>query len=276
MTNRGTMTPDGRRISMKSSARRSRIRIAAPLIAALGLGACDDGTSPETESRVSLSVVVPTTETGSAQAQGSSASSEFVQDDGIHSLVMTRVAMVLREIELKRRNHDDCDALTDFEEDSCESFEVGPFLLELPLDGSVLEIVTTEVPPDVYDEVEFEVHKPEDDSAQDLRFLQEYPAFKGVSIRVEGTFDGQAFVFLQDLNEERELSLSPPLTVEEGLGTVNLTLEIDVSSWFTAGGGFLLDPRSALKGEFHEDLVEGNIRSSIRAFPDSDRDGGID
>jgi hypothetical protein len=34
-----------------------------------------------------------------------------------------------------------------------------------------------------------------------------------------------------------------------------------------------VDPRTANKGGTNEDLVEGNIQNSIRAFPDADADG---
>ena len=54
---------------------------------------------------------------------------------------------------------------------------------------------------------------------------------------------------------------------------MNLTLEIDVASWFLDGGNALLDPRTANKGGVSEDRVEQNIRASIRAFGDDDRNG---
>jgi hypothetical protein len=181
--------------------------------------------------------------------------------------------MVIREVELKRANDDDCDLLSGEDHDACEAFELGPMLLEVPLDGTVATISASDVPADVYDELEFDLHKPDDDSATDLQFLQQHPDFKGVSIRVEGTFDGQSFVFLQDLNEEREIDLIPPLVVQDDAGSLNLTLELDVGSWFQAPDGSLVDPRTANKGGENEDRVETNIRTSIRAFSDHDRDG---
>ncbi len=234
---------------------------------------CDDTTGPDEDIRFTFSVVVPQDSPLATAADLGPSLSSLSQTDGTHTLILDRVEMVIREAELKRISDDDCDDLSGADHDACEAFEVGPILLDLPLDGSVAQVVASEVPPDTYDELEFDVHKPDDDTPSDLQFLQQHPGFKGVSIRVEGRFDGESFVFLQDLNEERELDLIPPLVVEEGFGTINLTLELDVSSWFRTPGFLLLDPRTANKGEVNEDLVEENIKTSIRAFPDLDRDG---
>ena len=234
---------------------------------------CEDTTGPDEEIRFTFSVVVPQDGALANAGEQGPSSSSLSQSDGTHTLILDRVEMVVREVELKRISDDECDALSGTDHDACEAFQVGPILLDLPLDGSVIQVAASEVPPDTYDELEFDVHKPEDDTPADLQFLQQHPDFKGVSIRVEGSFDGESFVFLQDLNEERELDLVPPLVVEEGFGIVNLTLELDVSSWFRAPGSVLLDPRTANKGRANEDLVEENIKTSIRAFPDSDRDG---
>lgn len=243
------------------------------LLVNLAAAGCEGSTGPEDDRRVTLSVVVPSAGSTSAVGRTGGSLLSLAQDDGVHSLVMDRVAVVVREVELKRVSDDDCDALVGADHDACEAFEAGPILLEVPLDGSVAQIMASDVPPDAYDELEFEIHKPEDDTPEDLRFLQQYPDFKGVSIRVEGTFDGERFVFLQDLNQERELDLVPPLVVEIGSGTLNLTLALDLSSWFLDPTFSLVDPRTANKGGTNEDLVEENINNSIRAFADTNRDG---
>lgn len=155
--------------------------------------------------------------------------------------------------------------------------EVGPFLLELPLDGGVIGIGDIEVPVGIYDELEFEIHKPSDDAPDDLAFLEAHPEFKGVSIWVEGVFNGgDPFTFLQDLNEDQEIDLNPPLEVTAESLPMNLTLELDVSLWFRDASGVLVDPVSANKGGENENLVEENIKRSIELFADDDRDGHPD
>jgi hypothetical protein len=247
------------------------------------LAACDDagdslaGPGNSTGgSDVSLSIAVATA--GAASMSTSrGALFDIVQNDGASELVIQRVAMVLREIELERQFDDDCDDHISGEDDDCEEFSTGPMILELPMDGSVDHVVTLgNVPADTYDEIEFEIHKPEDDTAEDREFIRNNPDFERVSIRVEGTFDGETFVYVTDLNEDQEYALVPPLEVAENTGPVNLTLSINVTTWFVTSGGSLIDPTSANKGGPNESLVEDNIERSIEIFEDHDRDGHHD
>lgn len=244
------------------------------LLAVLLLGvsvACDEGTGVADRGNVSLSTVAtaPSLPAGVTARAG-----ELTQTDGDHTLVLHRVAVVVREIELERLEVDDCpDGL---ESDDCEEFEAGPVLLELGLDGRVEQMVSIAVPAGYYDELEFDIHKPDDDTASDLGFVAANPEFERVSIRVEGTFDGEDFVFLQDVDEEQELDLSPPLEVAEGDIATNVTLRMDVSTWFLRSDGSLVDPRTANPGGPNESLVEQNIEDSIEAFEDDDHDGDDD
>ena len=262
----------------------TRIGTVAALPAVLLLAGCDEGgQSPlgpgggDGTASVSLSVAGPP---GSGIGASASPAFALTRTDGAgNELVLDRVAVVLREIELERQNDDCADDLPGEDDDDCEEFEAGIRLLEVPLDGSPDRVVTLQVPADVYDELEFDIHKPDDDTEEGRQFLQQHPEFEDVSIRVEGSFNGQPFVFLQDLNEEQERDLVPPLVVEEGAGPVNLTLRLDVRTWFTTDGspdGPLVDPASANDGGPNEDLVEENIEASIEVFEDDDEDGEED
>ena len=71
-------------------------------------------------------------------------------------------------------------------------------------------------------------------------------------------------------------SLSPPLVVEDGAQPTNLTLEIDVGTWFVGPDGSLIDPRTANDDGPNESLVEDNIQDSIEGFEDDDQDGDDD
>ncbi len=260
---------------------RNPLRIALTLCSlVLVLAACDDsgtqltGPGANTPGSVSLSIAAPASG-GAAMAAGG-AMFDIVQNDGASELVIQRTALVLREIELERQFDDDCDDHLPGEDDDCEEFSTGPMILELPMDGSVDHVVTiNNVPADTYDEVEFEIHKPEDDTAEDREFIRQNPDFERVSIRVEGTFNGAPFTYLTDLNEDQEYALVPPLVVD-GSSAVNLTLSIDVTTWFVALDGSHVNPTSANKGGPNEDLVEDNIERSIEVFEDDDRDGDDD
>lgn len=238
--------------------------------AAVLLAACEDGTSPGRDASLKLALAVPT----GAPAPAPGLARSIILENGVGDvLVLERVALVLREIELERAGAEDC--LGGEEEDDCEEFETGPMLVELPLDDGVEHIVEIAVPPGSYDEIEFEIHKAESGS-DDAAFVAANPDFEGVSIRAEGTWNGEPFVFLQDLDEEQEIELSTPLVIEEGASPTTLTLRLDVTTWFVAEDGSFIDPATANPGGANEGIVEHNIKASIEAFEDEDEDGRDD
>jgi len=196
---------------------------------------------------------------------------------GNDTIILRSVEVVLREIELERVEVADCDSIMD--NDDCEKFETGPVLAALPLGTAATEtMITVNAPPGMYDELEFEIHKAS--SSDDAAFIAAHPAFNGISIRVTGTYSQAGtrsdFVFTSELDLEQEIVLSPPLTVSEGTPT-NVTLRLDVSTWFLNGAGTaLVDPATGNKGQANESVVTGHIHDSVDAFHDDDRDGHDD
>jgi hypothetical protein len=188
---------------------------------------------------------------------------------GSDTLILESIEIVLREIELERIDGNCDDNLDD---DACQEFEAGPYLVSLPIGTGVEREFELDVPPGTYSEIEFDIHKVEDDPA-DVIFLQSHPAFAGLSIRATGAFNGQSFLFESELGVEQELDLIPSLVVEEGSGSINITVLVEVDSWFRDLDGNLLDPETANKGGDNESLVNDNIKDSFEAFEDDDRDG---
>ncbi|MEZ4417035.1 MAG: hypothetical protein R3E10_14885 [Gemmatimonadota bacterium] len=238
---------------------------ALALAAMLPLGACDVIAGPEASTNVSLSVALAQNSAAAVAAR------DVIQQVEGDELVLTRVALVLRDIELKRKFRDQC--LDGVGGDSCEKIELGPVLLELPLDGSVDQVLAVDVPADTYEELEFEIHTLSGDRQAALDLVAAHPEMDGVSIRVEGTFNGQSFEFNETLSEEQEIEFSEPLVIAEDTGPTNLTLTLDVTGWFKRSNGSLIDPSSAGPEGANRNLVRDNIRRSIRAFEDEDRDG---
>jgi hypothetical protein len=193
--------------------------------------------------------------------------------DGTNELIIERAEVVLREIELERLETGDCDSSA--ASDDCEEFEVGPVLVDLPLNGGTETLVTIAAPPGSYDEIEFEIHKVSDDDPADADFRATHPDMVGKSIRVTGTYNGESFTYESDLDVEQEHDLSPPLVIDES-GSVNVTVLIDVSVWFVDGSNNVIDPRTANKGGANESLVKENIKQSVEAFEDDDHDGEDD
>lgn len=188
---------------------------------------------------------------------------------GTDTLVLTSVELVLREIEIKRVETPDC--VPTAEDDPCEQFEIGPVLVSLPLTpGAQPAFSLDSAPAGSYNEIEFDIHKPDDGDPVDQAFIAQHPDFADISIRVRGTFNGVAFEFTTPLNVEQELPLVPPLVIAENAST-NVTIFVDVSTWFVVGG-VLVDPVDPSMS----DEIEENIKNSIEAFEDPDGSGSGD
>lgn len=243
-------------------------RILAYALGAIAIAACSDGAGPD-GAQVSLSF---TTQSGGAVASGPAfRAADFTISDGQNDLVITAAEVVLREIELKRVEVSDCDDVLD--DDACEEFETGPVLVDLPLDGGTAVMVTIPIDPGSYDELEFDLHKVSSDDPEDAAFRAAHPDMVDTSIRVQGTFNGEPFVFRTDLNVEQEFDLIPPLVIGDAAVTTNVTVRLDLSQWFRDLSGALVDPATGNKGGENESLITENIKQNIEAFEDRDRDG---
>ena len=239
--------------------------------------ACGDenpaGPGGSTGGSVSLSLTVQAQ--SPPAAINSPASFNVVFSDGANTVDISQVQMVLREVELELQNDDSCDNEMAEAVDQCEKFEVGPILLTLPLDGTVNQAFSISgVPAGTYDEVEFNIHRPTAGSVEDNPFIQQNPDFAEVSIRVVGQFNGVDFTYTTDLMDNQRLALVPALVITDGGSTAtNVTLKTDLSMWFRAEDGSLLDPATANEGGANESWVDNQIKQSIDAFEDRNRDG---
>lgn len=238
------------------------------------LSACGSSSGPSSNAQVNFNVATRPATTAAAVSLATIGTPESFTD-GTNTLVIDQVQLVLREIELKRV--ESTTSCSGSENDGCEKLELGPILLDLPLGGPGGAAHTFSVPVAAgsYDQIEFQVHKPSSDDNSDAAFVQAHPDFAGVSVKVDGTFNGQAFSYVSDLDAEEEIELSPPLVTTESAAT-DLTLLVDLDRWFRDGAGALVDPASANAGQANETLVEGNIRGTLHAFEDENHDGTDD
>jgi len=248
-----------------------RIKRLAALAAMLVMAACGDSTGPATGTSVSLTYASDVTDGAPAAApslvngpmQGSIT-------DGVNTLVITEIQIVLRRIDLKNAEITGCDVVP--EPAGCENFRSDPVLIDLPVDGTTSQDIAINVPAGTYDEVEFDIHKVtgrDDDAA----FLAAHPELEDKSITVVGTYNGTPFAFETNMSTEQKFALVPDLVIGSDAPPTNVTLRFDVSTWFLDDQGFLFDPATATTGEPNESLAEGNIQDSAKAFEDKDRDG---
>jgi len=243
--------------------------MAAVITAAFGVAGCGGGGGGSGGEGATLSFVVPL-----VAGQPATASLTLTDADA-NTLVLDSVELVLREIEFER-----VEATADCDDDlagsdDCEEFETDPVLVSLSLDGSMETAIEATVPAGLYDEVEFELHKLSGDDAEDSALLAADPSLDGISVRVRGSFNGTSFEFTSDLMDEQEVQLVPPLEVVDGV-PVNVTMTIDVATWFIEDGSTLIDPATANDGGPNESLVENNIKDSLDLFEDDDLDGEPD
>ena len=243
---------------------------------ALGLGGlmlagCEEITRTELRGSVAVSFATQAATGTPAPPPLRAAARVDTQVTGTDTLIVMSAKMVLREIELKTVETDACDV--EPEPAGCEEIELGPELVDLPLTSGAAQRFSVDIPPGMYSRIDFDVHKVESGDPLDDAFLMQHPEFDGLSIRVLGTFNSQAFAYETDLNNQQRLDVIPALTVTEG-SVVNVTIRVDVDTWFRTAGGDLIDPTSANKGAPNENEVKDNIIASLRAFEDDDRDGG--
>jgi hypothetical protein len=240
----------------------------------LAATACSDsGSSPTTDPEVSLSIATRSVPAVSAGSSAPVMAPETYTDGAGNFLIFDRVQLVVREIEMENEAVEDaCELATG--DDDCAEIEIGPLLVDLPLGTTgAARALSATVPAGTYDEVEFEIHKPE--SSDDADFLAANPGFEGVSIRAEGSYNGSPFVYLSRLNVEMEFDLVPPLVVGES-GAADLTLFVDLATWFRGTDGNLLSPESGNVGGENEGVVNENVKGSLEAFEDEDHDGSDD
>jgi hypothetical protein len=109
-----------------------------------------------------------------------------------------------------------------------------------------------------------------DNDASDVAFRAANPTFATTNIRVEGTFNGQAFVYASDLSETMELEFAAPVVTNAD--NKNVTVQFDLSSWFKIGGQ-VINPTTANKSGINENAVKTNTRGSLHALEGDDSNG---
>ena len=245
-------------------------RICWSLFAAvIALSGCDGGTSTVPRSSISLSFS-SRDPAASAFSAVQSALPPDTMRSGSNVLIVDKVEIVLKQIELKSVSVADCDLVP--QPAGCTDFKTDPLVLDLPLGIGAQQLIAVDIPPGTYSKVEFEIHKLSSGDTRSAALRAARPDLVDRSIRVVGKFNGTAFIFESDLDVEQELTLAPPMVINSTTST-NLTIRFTIANWFRTQAGALVSPMTANKGGANESLVKENIKSSMKAFKDDDRDG---
>jgi hypothetical protein len=240
------------------------------------LVACSaDSTSPNNSAAgsVSLSFSAKGASTSSTSLSGGTISGALVGSSDV--LVITKAQLVLAELELQRAGGSCTSADTaSSSSDSCEELELAPTMIDLPVSGNVVGALSVPVPAGSYSALEAKITLPDTGRAGGAALIAAHPELRGASVRVEGTFNGQAFVYTGTTRAQIESRFDPPL-VADGSG-INVTVSVDLTNWFKTSSGALVNPSTANAGGPNAELVSTNIARSFVAFRDDDRDGRDD
>ena len=169
-------------------------------------------------------------------------------------LNLTAIWVIVEEFELEPVESADCD--DDLGTDDCPDFEQKYFFIDVPLDGTTVTVVSTEIPDGTYDELEFEVDDVEVD-ADDPEEVADADLIAALLVTVRNRFEnwpdkasmvvtgtwtptgGSAVSFETyfDADIEVEIDLVPVLTVADGVASRELTILLRPASWFLRADG---------------------------------------
>lgn len=272
-------------------------------IATIAVTACGDGTGPSSANKVGVGFQLARTSTASpmmaSSVEGSaprvpgttptittSAAGMTITRDG-DVLVVTKAQLVVRNVKLKSAtavcSDDNDDEKTGKssnssarreDDDDCAEIRAGPFLVNVPVNGADGARVAVAVPAGTYTSIRLWLHKVTSGDAADVAFRQANPDFRDISLRLEGTFNGTPFNFVNDVNAKLTVPLTKPLVI--GTGGDDVTVSIDLSTWFLRSSGGLFSPAAANTPGQVQAQVQNNIRNAFRAFKDKNKDGRED
>jgi Domain of unknown function (DUF4382) len=155
-------------------------------------------------------------------------------------------------------------------DDDADEVKVGPFLIDLTgdkLTAGISQVFDADVPAGTYREIKVVIAPV---AAADAGSNTGLADMNGQSIIVDGTVDGTAFSFQSTIHVAQKQESS--IVVASDGSSSNVTLTIDPKTWFVASDGTRLDPSAAAS----KSQIEDDIRRSVKAFCDHDRNGEDD
>ena len=243
-----------------------RARSAASLLGlAVAAGACSDAVGANAHS-LSLSIMGTSAAPVASRTSVFGPSLDLVVGSGASVVTITKAQVVLGRIEVEPGST--AATCSGTESDGCPELKLDPVLVDLPLDGTTKTDFGANIPAGSYRGVELKVRPVNSSDQGGAAFLAANPSFSNVSVHVEGTYNGVPFSYNSSLDAEIEMELSTPVTLTSGSGS-NLTLFIDVASWFKDSSGNAIDPTNSQNAS----TIDSQIKQSFRVFEDDDKNG---
>lgn len=240
------------------------------------LGACADSTNA-TAGRpvsVSFSTAAASGAAASLSPAGMGASRSLTATSGANTIVITKAQVVVARMELERTGASCTSSAAagddEGDEHDCAELTLAPSLVDLPVDAALTTPLQIAIPAGTYRALEAKIRPLRTDSDKgkgSAAFLTAHPELAGVSVRVEGTYNGNPFVYKGTARAEFETEFNPPLVVDAA--PVNVTVHVDLTNWFKSATGTLIDPMST--NSLDMATIASNIRRSFKAYHDDDR-----
>lgn len=179
---------------------------------------------------------------------------------GTSPIVLDTVKILLKDVKFRHSTGDSANV------------SIGPVVVYLNLDGTATEFASGTIAADEYDKIKFRLHKPEPgDVISDPEFTTGLSGEFRYSAIVKGTYNGFPFTYRSTKTATQEIIFNNLIVLSSSVKT-NVTLSVDVNSWFYKGG-LALDPDAAAN---HND-IDNNIKDSFKkAFRDTNKDGIAD
>jgi len=236
-----------------------------------------DSTGPKASAgsvALSFASVGASNTSSSTALSGGALSGVVAGSSSVDALVITRVQLVLAELELQRAGGTCTGGDANSSSDSCAELELAPTMIELPVNGNVVSAVSVPVPAGNYSAFEAKITLADTGRLGGAALIAAHPELRAASVRVEGTFNGQPFTYTGATRAQIESRFDPPLAADAS--GINVTVRVDLTGWFRTSSGALIDPATANAGGPNAELVSTNIARSFVAFCDDDRDGRDD
>ena len=226
------------------------------------LAACDSNTTGvKGAGNVTLSFASSSTSTSNVLADLISSDSVTV---GGHTIILSNVDVSFSRIMLKKVETEDTSKVDDdrdstvqheaeHDEHDGDAIRFDSATVALPLGGGVITPISKPIPAGDYRSIELGLS----------------------SVRIRGTYDGQAFDVSVPVHSEFRQEFNTPLHVASDTDKVNVTIKIATAGWFKNGSS-LIDPRQVTSSEQLRSIVAKNIRNSFKSFRDHDRNGHDD
>src|SRR5665213_1322478 len=179
---------------MRSLRTIARVITPACAIAAVALlAACSDSNGPSNGGSSNLAIAVatlaspPTGRLAGSHGIAPSFDRHVTGTDSAHSLIITRVAITLSRLHVATVDSAGCaaDDHPEGNDDRCRELKTGPLLVELPVDNSVISVLSLQLPAGTFRALEAKIRTVQASDSGGAAFLAANPQFANASVRVE-------------------------------------------------------------------------------------------